>query len=64
MVKNKTEEEVSKKTATNNKPYTEDAHEFLKILGKWVYLRSTNPSQYDKYHEETRKWLESFKSKK
>jgi hypothetical protein len=46
------------------KLYAEEAHEFLKILGKWVILKSTHPSGYDDYHEVTRKWLESFKKKK
>lgn len=47
----------------NDKPYAEDAHEFLKILGKWVLLKSTHPSGYNDYHEATRKWLEKFKEK-
>lgn len=47
----------------NDKPYAEDAHEFLKILGRWVVLKSTHPSGYNDYHEVTRKWLEKFRGK-
>lgn len=55
---------VKKADDAESKPYAEEAHEFLKILGKWVLLKSTHPSGYDDYHEATRKWLESFKNKK
>lgn len=55
---------VKKNENSGPLPYTEEAHEFLKILGKWVILKSTHPSGYDDYHEATRKWLESFKNKK
>lgn len=59
------EEEVATSvTDTDAKPFAEDAHEFLKILGKWVWLKSTHPSGYNDYHEATRKWLEKFKDKK
>jgi len=45
------------------KPYAEEAHEFLKVLGKWVELKKTFPSGYVDYHEATRKFLENFKNK-
>lgn len=60
-----TEVEVETKASNSElKPYAEEAHEFLKILGKWVYLKVTSPSGYSDYHEETRKFLEKFKVKK
>ncbi len=65
--KSKKTEEESEEILTvkkSTKPYAEEAHEFLKILGKWVELKKTFPSGYVEYHEATRKFLEDFKNKK
>lgn len=59
-----TEEVMNVKIAAANKPYTQEAHDFLKLLGKWVELKVTFPSGYIAYHEATRKFLEDFKNKK
>lgn len=58
------ETEVTVVSNKPTKPYAEEAHEFLKVLGKWVELKKTFPSGYVEYHEATRKFLEDFKSKK
>lgn len=57
------EESVIEVKPSKIKPYTEEAHEFLKVLGKWVELKKTFPSGYVEYHEATRKFLENFKNK-
>jgi len=70
MPKKKKTEEVESETSApvydkkSAKPYAEEAHEFLKVLGKWVELKKTFPSGYVDYHEATRKFLEDFKEGK
>ncbi len=58
MVKNNSDEVIVEK------PYTEDAKAFLKILDKFVILKQTNPSPYNDILEATRKFLETFKKMK
>jgi hypothetical protein len=53
-------EQQSVPVAAKGKLFAEEAHAFLKVLGKWVELKKTFPSGYVDYHEATRKFLEEF----
>ena len=45
----------------SEKPFAKEAREVLKIMDKWVILKSTFPSPYEDCHEAVRKFLEKLK---
>ncbi len=53
-------EQLTVPAVAKGKPFAEEAHAFLKVLGKWVELKKTFPSGYVDYHEATRKFLVDF----
>ncbi len=53
-------EQLTVPAVAKGKPFAEEAHNFLKVLGKWVELKKTFPSGYVDYHEATRKFLVDF----